>query len=61
MSLEMLERKFWLKNRLEKEYDDSVSYWNEDCRKAWEKAEHLKHKLANAYFDTASTDTATIV
>ncbi len=58
---EMLERKFWLKNRLEKEYDDSISYWNEDCRKAWEKAEHLKHKLANAYTDTASTDTATVV
>ena len=42
---EMLERKFWLKNKLEKEYNDSVAYWDIKCKKAWEKAEQLRHKL----------------
>ncbi len=41
----MLERKFWLKNRLEREHEDSIQYWNKECKKAWEKAEQLRHKL----------------
>ena len=44
---EMLERKFWLKNRLEEEHKDSVAYWNKECKKAWEKAEQLRYKLLN--------------
>jgi len=42
---EMLERKFWLKNRLEREHEDSIQYWNKECKEAWEKAEQLRHKL----------------
>ena len=44
---EMLERKFWLKNRLEKEHENSVSYWNEECKKACQKAgEYIKRLSA---------------
>jgi len=51
----MLERKFWLKNRIEKERGLSIQYWNEDCKRAWEKADQLMKKLANATTDTATT------
>jgi len=40
-----IERKFWLKNKLEREHEDSIQYWNEECKKAWEKAEQLRHEL----------------
>jgi len=51
---EMLERKFWLKNQIEKERGLSIQYWNEDCERAWEKADQLMKKLANATTDTAT-------
>jgi len=53
---QMLDRKFWLKKKLESEYNDSSSYWNDDCKKSWDKAESLK-KLTNA----TSADTVTTV
>ena len=52
---EMLERKFWLKNRIEKERGLSIQYWNENCKRVWEKADQLMKKLANATTDTATT------
>jgi len=53
---EMLERKFWLKNSIEKQQDDTNQYWNEECKKAWEKADELmKKRSVNATTDTATT------
>jgi len=49
---EMLERKFWLKNKLEREHKDSIQYWNGECKKAWEKAEQLRHELLTPRTDT---------
>ena len=44
---QMLDRKFWLKKKIESENKDTVSYWNDECKKTWDKAESLK-KLTNA-------------
>jgi len=49
---EMLERKFWLKNRIEREHDLSIPYWNEECKKACQKADEYIKKLTNATTDT---------
>lgn len=43
---EMLERKFWLKNRIEREYDLTTQYWNEDCKKACQKVDEYIKKLS---------------
>jgi len=57
---EMLQRKFWLKNRIEREYDLSIQYWNEDCKKACQKADDLIKKLSSSITtDTATTDIMT--
>jgi len=57
---EMLERKFWLKNRIEKEHGLSIPYWNEECKIACQKADECIKKLScNTTTYTATTDTAT--
>ena len=53
---QMLDRKFWLKNKLQSEYDDSEVYWNEECRKAVEKTNDFIKKLSCS----TTTDTTTV-
>jgi len=42
---EMLDRKIWLKKKLERESKLHVKYWNEECKKAWSIADDLIKKL----------------
>jgi len=53
---EMLDRKIWVKKKLERESKLRVKYWDEDCKKAWKVADELIKKLANAS-DTTVTNT----
>jgi len=53
---QMLVRKFWLKNKLERECDDSEVYWNEECRKAVENTNDFIKKL---YCNTTTDPTTT--
>jgi len=53
---QMLDRKFWLKNKLQSEYDDSEVYWNEECRKAVENTNDFIKKLC-CNTTTATTTT----
>ena len=56
---EMLQRKFWLKKKLDRESRLHVSYFNKECRLARNKADDHFKKLAYASTDIAFTDTAT--
>jgi len=52
---EMLERKFWLKNRLEREAELHVRYFNKECKKARDDADKLlKGLLADTETDITS-------
>jgi len=58
---EMLERKSWLKKKLDSEAKLHELYFNKECKLAREKADDCIKKLANISTDTAFADTATIV
>ena len=52
---EMLERKSWLKKKLERELSLHVSYFNEECRLASEKAENFRKSLEKRRLGNASS------
>jgi len=43
---EMLDRKIWVRKKLERESKLHVKYWDEDCKKAWKEADECIKKLS---------------
>jgi len=56
---ELLERKFWLKNKHERELELQVPYMNEESIRARDYADDLIRKLSSETTDIFTTDTAT--
>jgi len=56
---ELFERKFWLKNRHERELKLQVPYMDKECIRARDYADDLIRKLSSEPDDIFTTDTTT--